>query len=60
MEKVHVLFMLFGPEVILTSSVYIPLAGSRHTVSTVAKRDDAKYCPVTIQQYVKGSLNFSG
>lgn len=48
MEKVHLLFRIVGPEVILTTPVHIPLAGCSHIDSSDAKRD-GKYCRIIIQ-----------
>lgn len=59
MEKVHLLFMIIGPEVILTTSVHILLAEIGNTASLDAKRD-GKYCPIITQHYAKRSLIFSG
>lgn len=50
MEKVHLLSMIVGPEVILTASVHILLAGCSHIDSSDAKKD-GKYCPIIIQHY---------
>lgn len=42
MEKVYLHFKLFGPEVILTSSVHILLAGRSHTASVDIRKKKKK------------------